>query len=87
MATSGLLSDLALNHVLAQPLSKRFCVGVQAQELGRSFRNGWTTIQAWCNWFSATAEGAPGIWRDSWVIANESKIDAAFKLRDELFPD
>lgn len=84
---AGLLSNEALNHVLTQPLSKRFCASVQAQELGRSFRNGWTTIQAWCNWFSALAEGAPGVWRDEWVVANESRIDEAFQLRDRLFPD
>lgn len=83
----GLLSDVALRHVLEQPLSRRFCKGVQAQELGRNFRNGFTTIEAWCNWFSALAESSPGIYRcNKWVLANEQKIDEAFALRDKLFP-
>lgn len=83
---AGLLSDEALSHVLTQPLSKRFCSGVQAQELGRSFRNGFTTIQAWCQWFSATAETSPSLYSNPWVTANEQRIDEAFRLLDELFP-
>lgn len=78
----------SLEFAITKPLSKRFPAGTRAQGVtGLPCRNGKTTIQVWCDEFAALCESAPAINNHSWVVQQQDRINRAFAIRDEHFPD